>query len=266
MPLTLLEALAFDASGFDTQKKIEQPGAATKQGLFGFTDDQLEAYGVVDPFNPAHAIEGAALALVDILKHLSDINMALAAWYLGNVVKVAHLQGTTPRSWPTNVQRFCERLQKIRYWYQDRGMPRGATRQEHLQQAIAALADANPGLINPRINAARDAMHEYNTRILPDPLYDGLKIVWMKYRDAFDLAPITNDATPIPERISPDWWRQQITTFTPTVKKVAEGFEELAKATGEQIEKRINQIGVAAFVLIAGLGSLYIFANRKQKT
>lgn len=265
VPLTLLEALAFDASGFDPKKKAAAAGAPTRHGLFGFTDDQLEAYGVVDPYDPAQAIEGACLALRDIFKHLPDIAMALAAWHLGNVLDVAHLTGTTPDTWPADVRRFCERLLRIRYWFQDRGMPRGATREEHLQNAINALADLNPGL-QPRINDARDAMLEYNSRVLPDPLLDGLKIVWLKYREAFDTAPITTEKTPIPERLEPDFWRSTMTTLTPSIAKLGGKVEDLAKAAGTEINRRIDQVAIGAFVLAAGLGTLYVLANRKRST
>ena len=166
VPLTMLEALAFDASGFDAAKKLEQAGKATRFGLFGFTDIQLEAYGVVDPFNAAQAIEGACYALRDIFKHLPDPAMAFAAWHLGNVTAVAHLDGTTPDTWPADVRRAVQKLMHIRYWFQDRGMPRGSDRLEHLKNAIQALADLNPGL-QPRINAAREALAAYEDTYCP---------------------------------------------------------------------------------------------------
>lgn len=258
VPLTMLEALAFEASGFDARKKLEQAGKETRFGLFGFTDPQLEAYGVVDPFNAAHAIEGACLALRDIFKHLPDAAMAFAAWHLGGVVKVAHLPGTTPETWPADVRRHAEKMLRIRYWFQDRGMPRGADRLEHLKNAIQAMADLNPGL-HPRINAAREALAAYESSRAPDPFFHGLQIVWLAYREAFDIVPITTEKTPIPERIEPDWWRATNNALQPSFTQLGDKLEEAAKQAGEAISS-------AAFIGLAvssALAALWIVMNSR---
>lgn len=268
IPLTVLETLAFDGSGFDPKKKTVQPGAATKHGLFGFTDAQLEAYGVVDPYDPKQAIEGACYALKDIFKHLPDVSMALAAWKLGNVLKVAHLPGTTPETWPTDTRRQVQRLVRIRYWFQDRGLPTGTGPVERLDNAIRNLTDLNMGTesaLNARaaISVARDAMMAYHLRgPLPDVGLFALKDVWLKYVDAFDTAPITTDKTPVPERIEPSWWLEKRTEFSPVLKDI----KGAAKDLGGELGERIDQLIIGGFALAAVLGIVSILANSRKRS
>lgn len=259
VPLTMLEALAFDASGFDPKKKLEQQSKDTRFGLFGFTDAQLEAYGVVDPLDAAQAIDGACFALRDILKHLTDPAMVFAAWFLGNVTKVAHLTGTTPDTWPADVRRFAEKLMRIRYWFQDRGMPRGADRLEHLKNAIRALSELNPGM-QPRINAAREALEAYEDTLLPDPFFHGLQIVWLAYREAFDIAAITTDKTPIPERIEPSWWRATNNALQPSLANMGQKLEDAAEKAGEIV----SNVAVTGAVIATGLAALWIVLNSRR--
>ncbi len=260
VPLTILEALAFEASGFDANKKQLQP---KRSGLFGFTDEQLEAYGVVDPFNITQAIEGACLALLDILKHFSDPAMVFAAWHFGSVLPVAHLPGTTPDTWPADVRKHAEKMLRIRYFYQDRGMPRGADRLEHLKNAIQALATLNPGL-HPRINAAREALAAYEDSFLPDPFFHGLQIVWLAYREAFDIAPITTEKTPLPERIEPDWWRAANNSLQPSFASLGnavEAVEEAAAKAGEVV----SNVAFTGAVIATGLAALWIVLNSRRR-
>ena len=260
VPLTMLEALAFEASGFDPKKKLERDGQDTRFGLYGWTDAQLEAYGVVDPFDPEQAIEGACFALRDILKHVTDPAMVFAAWHFGNVSVIAKLPGTTPETWPAEIREHAQKMLRIRYWYQDRGMPRGSDRLEHLRNAIKALAELNPGL-QPRINAAREALAAYEDSLGPDPFFHGLQIVWLAYREAFEIAPITTEKTPIPERIEPDWWRAANTAITPTLGNISEKLEAAADKAGEVI----SNAAFTAAVIGTGLAALWIVLNSRRR-
>lgn len=257
VPLTMLEALAFEASGFDPDKKLEKP---KRSGLFGFTDAQLEAYGVVDAFNILQAIEGAGLALRDVLKLVPDPAMAFAAWHFGNVSILTKLPGTTPETWPADVRRHAEKMLRIRYWFQDRGMPRGADRLEHMRNAIHALAELNPG-VQPRINAAREALAAYEDTVLPDPFFHGLQIVWLAYREAFDVAPITTDKTPLPERIEPSWWRAANNSLQPSFANLGSKLEEAADKAGEVV----SNVAFTGAVIATGLAALWIVLNSRRR-
>jgi hypothetical protein len=261
VPLTLLEALAFEFSQLDASKVV-----GNKKGLFGFDDIQRTALAITDALDPAQNVDAAARVLAEMIEAFGkrvDVPWMLAGWHLGSVTAVVHLGGVTPDSWPADVRRFIEKIQRMRYWYQDRGMPRGADRVEHLQNAINALADANLGSAansGALINQARDAMMQYKLSLIPDVGWIRLQEVWHLYVAAFDAAPVTNENTPVPERIDPDWWRAQAVQWTPTLANIGTAIEDAATKAGE----KLNELAIAGLSIVAGLGVLWVMLNRRR--
>ncbi|HEX6292367.1 MAG TPA: hypothetical protein VFZ66_24485 [Herpetosiphonaceae bacterium] len=289
LPVNLLEALAYDASAFDPSAKN-----GDRKGLFGFTDPLCTAFAVSDPYNAAQAIEGACLALRDIVKNWSNFPAIFASWrFLVTVphdpsknltvaqlaaARVATLPGAAPPSWPAEMRAYCARMLAFRYWFMNRGQPSGATVLEKLDKATAALVRANVGL-KPAIRGvlvntadeARAKFVDYQKSLWPDLTLGSLWAVWLAYRDAFDVAPVTTSDTPLPELIEPNWWRERLKVdpFTPTLMRTA---EEIAKAAAEvsKAAKNLNDAtrespmlvfgGIAA---VAALGVVIAVATRK---
>jgi hypothetical protein len=292
LPVTLLEALAYDASAFDPSART-----AERLGLFGFTDPLCKAFGVSDPYNATQAIEGACLAVRDIVKNWSNFPAIFASWRFlvtmphdpsSNLTvaqlaaaRVAQLPGAAPPSWPADLRAYCSRMLAFRYFFMNRGKATGATVVEKLDKATTALVKANLGL-KPAIRGvlvntadeARAKLVEYQKSLWPDPTLGSLWAVWLTYRDAFDVAPITTADTPLPEVIEPNWWRERLKVdpYTPTLMRMG---EELAKAGAAvaQAAKNINDAtkdngalmfgGLAA---VAALGIVFALASRNEWT
>ncbi len=132
------------------------------------------------------------------------------------------------------------------------------------------------GIMYNTASEARAKFVEYQKSLWPDPFSDSLWTVWLAYRDAFDVAPITTSDTPLPEQIEPNWWRERlkIDPFTMTLSKMEkelhafaanfpENVKEALAKPAREVGERIDQLLIGGFALAAGLGALYIALNRK---
>lgn len=75
----LLAAVARQESGFDP-RAVSPAGA---QGLMQLMPGTANGLGVVDPFDPAQAVDGAARLLDDLMERFGQVDLALAAYNAG---------------------------------------------------------------------------------------------------------------------------------------------------------------------------------------
>lgn len=224
VPLSLLWGVAFAESGFDPSKS----GPLTKSGeralgLMQLMPAIVTKYGVSDPFDAAQSALGGAKYLKALSKPLKwNVSDMLAAYNYGPTAFARARAAGTPI--PGEVNTYVRRALAARDVYRNKADRPGGTLVLALNHAIENLAALNPTWAPATM--ARDAWRPFFAARSSDPdslsvLNPQLKTLWRTYELAYDRAPITDESTPRPELLEPDFWHKAVSVIN-HVKEAAE--------------------------------------------
>lgn len=249
VPLTVLEAIAYRESQYNPAAVGPTTSAGWQaKGLMQLSPATLGRYNVTDPFDAAQSAQAGAALVGHLVRGLNyDWPRVYAAYVWGarNVAQSARI--------PSQVAGYVQDVEANRRWLQNQAEPEGATIQERLNNAIHALADANPS--DEEIKHLADTWAQYWDRRTP-VLDDGVLAVpamstaWRRYAVLYDRAIFTNSRTPPPDKIQPTYWGQLTETFTRGRTQVDRAVET-AKDLGSSAVSLAAAIGIGALVVVA---------------
>lgn len=222
MPLSLLWGVAYIESRFNP-KAVSPAGA---QGLMQLMPATQKLYEVTDPFDPVQSAGASARFLSRLAKGTAwDVPGMLAAYNWGPTRYARAKNDGTPI--PQSVQKYARDVQLAQHYFRMQAPKPLGSLVERLNKSITALAALNPSYLPAQavLKAWKPyfAAHsgETDAQALLSP---NVKAHWQAYAGAYEHAPITDQTTPLPEYVEPDFWQEASRTLdaaAATVKRAA---------------------------------------------
>jgi len=235
VPITLLMGVAFAESGFDPTKT----GAPTStgeqaQGLMQLLAATRARYGVTDGYNAMESALGGGLFLATLAKALKWDVPAMLAAYVWGPTRYAQARAAG-QAIPADVERYVTRVRNAQHYYRTQApRPRG-TLMHALDASIRALAALNPqyppttSLLNVWQSFYAKRRDDTDTAATLNP---SLKKLWQAYSLAYERAPITDDSTPYPSDVEPDFWGSAARAVDNASKAITHVAEQAAVGVG----------------------------------
>lgn len=245
VPLSLLMAVAFAETGFDTTKT----SSAGAQGLMQLMPATQRKYGVTDPFDAQQSAIGAAKILAALAKATQWNRAAMLA---------AYRSGSASRP-SAATARYVKRAESAAYYYQLQAEPQaGATFMQRLDAAIERLAADNPTYTPATL--LREEWRFYFKTYGKEPdehsqLRQGAKDLWSLYQRAYERAPI-DIGSPHPKRVEPNINMTMVNDLALTQQQIERflgwtygGAKKVLSDLAEPVGKAALGVGAGLFVL-----------------
>lgn len=210
VPLSLLWGVAFAESGFNPAAIGPVTASGERaQGLMQLMPKVAAANGVTDPMDATQSALGGARVLAKLGKALQwDVSKMLAAYVWGptNYARAVN----AGQSVPANVATYVRRALAAREVYRNKADKPEGSYAAALGASIEALAALNPNYapaavllgkwhaLAAKIDVSSDASSLAN---LPT-----LRAVLRDYAAVYERAPITDESTPRPGMLEPEYW------------------------------------------------------------
>lgn len=266
MPITLLMGVAFVESRFNpTAVGPKTSKGWQAQGLMQLSPQIIARYDVTDPLDPVQSAAAGAALLKALAKPLAwNIDRMLASynWGVANVANATN----TGAAWPKQVYVYVQHVKDARLFYEDQAQPAGRALLEQMNNAITGLAAINPmwgpaGIVANNWRAWYSLHKEDNVAEIANQL-PVLEDLWKQYDKAFDRAPLTDEHTPLPDKIQPN----------ATAAAAANAIVDAAKKKAGQVIKVVEdlpaELGTAAqfggYVLVGALLLYAAAAGRRR--
>lgn len=208
VPLSLLWGVAFAESGFDPKAVGPETASGRALGLMQLMPRVAKANGVKDPLDPWQSARGGAKVLAALARALKwDVDAMLAAYVWG---PVNYARGKAAgRDVPAEVMTYVRRALAAREVFRAKAPKPSGSYVAAFGAAIDALATLNPGYAPAaalqakwRAFAAKISDSDASSLLnLP-----ALRAVWRDYASVYDRAPITDESTPQPVLLEPEFW------------------------------------------------------------
>lgn len=259
VPQSLLWAVAFAESSFDPGRVGPVTASGERaRGLMQLMPATIKRFGVADPMSARDSADGGAAVLATLATALKwDVPAMLAAYNWGPASYARAVNEGKPV--PASVKRFVARVQAARHYYRLQRERAPGSLIQSLNEAIEALATANPHHV-PATQLAREWRSEFFSKRKDDS--DALAVAnpilrtyWRAYRTVFERAPLDMAATD-PSLLEPDFWLRAAKQAD-EVSKAARELYERAKDIGGQA---LIGTGAALFLL-----ALFVFAANGGK-
>ena len=208
--------------------------------------------------------------------------------------RASQLSTGNTNAWPADARKYLDAVMLARISFAQEGKVRGDTQIAKLYYAMESLLAANGdewakreyGFTPPTAKFADWMPHakewfewERDSPLNPfGPSADNLHALWTVYEAFFEMAPITDATTPAPWNVAPGMkakagvigelvksFGDRATWVKSTLQKLPEKLDQLGGELAAGIDSALTKAGVAAFVLLFGLGTVYILANRRQR-
>lgn len=208
VPLSLLWGVAFAESGFDPKAIGPVTPSGQALGLMQLMPKVAKANGVTDPMNALDSARGGARVLAALARSLKwDVPAMLSAYVWG---PVNYARGKAAgQAVPAEVLTYVRRALAARDVYRNKAPKPAGSYAAAFGASIEALAELNPSYA-PAI-ALRDKWHAFAAKISDSDTASlvnlpALRAVWRDYATVYDRAPITDETTPPPALLEPDFW------------------------------------------------------------
>jgi len=235
VPLTLLMGVAFAESGFDPTKTGEPTSSGERaQGLMQLMAATRSRYGVTDGYSAQQSALGGAKFLATLAKALEWNVPAMLSAYVWGPTRYAQARaaGKVP---PQEVLRYVKRVQNAQHYYRSQAQrPRG-----QLMRALD-VAIQNLAMLNPNYAPAVSLLGVWS-RYFPKHADDtdaaaamnpSLKTLWKAYALAYERAPWTDETTPLPSDVEPDFWASAARSVDAATKTITRAAGQAAVGVG----------------------------------
>lgn len=235
VPLSLLWGVAFAESSFDPTKIGPMTSSGEQaRGLMQLMPKVAEANGVSDPMDAMQSALGGARVLAKLGRALGwNVPNMLAAYVWGPArYAQAKLAGKAP---PAEVMTYVRRALAARDVYRNKADRPSGSLMQAIDSAIEMLAALNPAYA-PAVTVRGSwgpffAAHGGDSDAAA-VLSADLKRHWKGYALAYERAPITDESTPVPRLIEPDFWAAAAATVDRAKTAVADVAERTVLGVG----------------------------------
>jgi hypothetical protein len=218
VPLSLLWGVAFIESRFNP-RAVSPAGA---QGLLQLMPATQQLYKVTDPFDATQSARAGARFLARLAKG-TDWNVpAMLSAYNWGPTRYARAI-TEGRPIPAQVQKYARDVQAAQHYYRIQAPKPLGSRIERIDKAIRALAALNPAYAPA--TAALKAWQPFFAAHSGDTdtsavLSPAVKEHWQAYARAYARAPLTDNTTPLPEYVEPDFWAEAVRSLDAAAEQI----------------------------------------------